>query len=81
MVPKNTFPSEYSNREEEIEINLSRQEIKFGNKIINFEIDEFKKKCLIEGLDDIALSMEKINHIDKYENLINTNKPWILNNG
>ena len=73
--------SEYSNREEEIEINLSRQEIKFGNKIINFEIDEFKKKCLIEGLDDIALSMEKINHIDKYENLINTNKPWILNNG
>ena len=72
--------SEYSNREEEIEINLSRQEIKFGNKIINFEIDEFKKKCLIEGLDDIALSMEKINHIDKYENLINTNKPWILNN-
>ena len=73
--------SEYSNREEEIEINLSRQEIKFGNKIINFEIDEFKKKCLIEGLDDIALSMEKINHIDKYENLININKPWILNNG
>ena len=73
--------SEYSNREEEIEINLSRQEIKFGNKIINFEIDEFKKKCLIEGLDDIALSMEKINHIDKYENLINTNKNLILNNG
>ena len=73
--------SDYSKRKEEISINLSDQKIVFGNKEIKFEIDEFKKKCLIEGLDDIALSMEKINHIDKYENLINTNKPWILNNG
>ena len=46
------------------EINLEKQQINFGNKNINFELDEFKKKCLIEGLDDIALSMEKINHID-----------------
>ena len=52
--------AEYSKRKEEIEINLERQEIKYGNKITNFEIDTFKKKCLIEGLDDIALSMEKI---------------------
>ena len=59
--------SEYSKRREEIEINLEKQQIYFGNKIINFELDEFKKKCLIEGLDDIALSMEKINHIDSFE--------------
>ena len=40
-----------------------------------------KKKCLMEGLDDIALSMEKLNKIDEYEkNLIST-KPWVLNNG
>ena len=70
--------SEYSKRREEIEINLEKQQIYFGNKIINFELDEFKKKCLIEGLDDIALSMEKINHIDSFEKKISSNKPWIL---
>ena len=39
--------SEYSKRKEEIEINLQNQEIKFGNKIQKFEIDQFKKKCLV----------------------------------
>jgi len=70
----------YSNRKEEIEINLEKQEIKFGNKIQKFEIDPFKKKCLMEGLDDIALSMEKISQIDKFEKEIEINKPWLLNN-
>ena len=51
--------SEYSNRKEEISVNLPEQTISFGNKEIKFEIDQFKKKCLIEGLDDIALSLEK----------------------
>ena len=72
--------SNYSKRQEEIEINLEKQEIFYGNKIITFEVDEFKKKCLINGLDDIDLSMKKINQIDSYEKKINTNKPWILNN-
>tara|TARA_B100001093_G_scaffold367251_1_gene352108 strand:+ start:1410 stop:2018 length:609 start_codon:yes stop_codon:yes gene_type:complete len=72
--------SNYSKRKEEIEINLENQEIYFGNKAIRFEIDEFKKKCLINGLDDIALSMEKVSQIDEYEKKININKPWILRN-
>jgi len=72
--------SDYSKRKEEIEINLEKQEIFFGNKVLKFEIDEFKKECLINGLDDIALSMEKINQIDIYENEINKNKPWIMKN-
>ena len=73
--------SEYSKRQEEIEINLEKQEISFGNKVIKFKIDEFKKKCLIEGLDDIDLSMGKIKQIDSYETMINSKKPWILRNG
>ena len=72
--------SDYSKRQEEIEINLEKQEIYFGNKVIKFEIDEFKKKCLINGLDDIGLSMEKVNHINNYEKIINKNKPWIIRN-
>jgi 3-isopropylmalate/(R)-2-methylmalate dehydratase small subunit len=69
--------SEYCKRKEEIEINLERQEIKYGNKSLNFDLDSFKKKCLLEGLDDIALSLDKISNIEKYENKIKKDKPWI----
>jgi 3-isopropylmalate/(R)-2-methylmalate dehydratase small subunit len=68
---------EYSKRKEVIEINLTEQKIKLENKIINFEIDTFKKKCLIEGLDDIALSLEKSEKISSYENNIQKTKPWM----
>ena len=71
--------SDYSKRKVEIFINLPDQKIVFGNKDIKFEIDEFKKKCLIEGLDDIALSLEKTNKITDYENKLKLNKPWIFN--
>ena len=72
--------SEYSKRKEEIEVNLLKQEIKFGNNVVKFELDSFKKKCLIEGLDDIGLSMEKINYIDDFEKKLEANKPWLINN-
>ena len=72
--------SEYSKRKEQIEVNLERQEIIFGNKTVNFQIDDFKKKCLLEGLDDIALSMKKISEIDNFEKKLNKKKPWIFNN-
>ena len=68
---------EYSERKEAIEINLPEQKIKLGNKIISFEIDAFKKKCLLDGLDDIALSMEKSEKISSYEEKIQKNKPWM----
>ena len=71
--------SEYSNRKEEISVNLPEQTISFGNKEIKFEIDQFKKKCLIEGLDDIALSLKKSEKIVSYENKIKEAKPWIFN--
>ena len=72
--------AEYSKRKEEIEIDLEKQEIKFGNKNQKFEVDPFKKKCLMEGLDDIALSMEKINLIDSFEKKIKERRPWLLKN-
>ena len=70
---------EYANRKEEISISLPDQKISFGNKEIKFDIDEFKKKCLIEGLDDIALSLGKSDKIIAYENKLKSNKPWIFN--
>ena len=72
--------AEYSKRKEEIEINLDKQEIKYGNKVAKFEVDAFKKKCLQEGLDDIALSMEKTSQIDNFEKKLIQEKPWLLKN-
>ena len=73
--------ADYSKRKEEIEIILDKQEIKYGNKVAKFDLDPFKKKCLMEGLDDIALSMEKISKINDFEKKLQTTKPWVLNNG
>ena len=72
--------AEYSKREEAIEINLEKQEITYGNKIVKFEVDAFKKKCLKEGLDDIALSMAKISQIDNFEKKLFEDKPWLIKN-
>ena len=69
---------EYSERKENVEINLELQKVLFGNKEITFEIDSFKKNCLINGLDDIAMSLEKSEKISTYENKLKKNKPWIF---
>ena len=69
--------NQYSERKENIEINLEEQKIIFGNKIVKFKIDEFKKKCLLNGLDDIALSLENSNKILSYEDKDKKNKPWM----
>ncbi len=71
--------SEYSIRKEEIFIDLKDEKITYGNNKISFEIDPFKKKCLMEGLDDIALSLEKSSKIKDYENKLKSSKPWIFN--
>ena len=71
--------SEYSSRKKEIKIDLNDQKIIFGNNEIKFDLDQFKKKCLIEGLDDIALSLEKSEKIESYEKKLKTSKPWIFN--
>ena len=71
--------SEYSTRKEEILVDLSEQKITFGNNEIMFELDPYKKKCLIEGLDDIALSLEKSEKINSFEKKLKTIKPWIFN--
>ena len=69
--------AEYSFRKENIEVKLLEQEIVYGNKSYKFELDSFKKKCLLEGLDDIALSLERIKNIESFESKMNQSKPWI----
>ena len=71
--------SEYSKRKEEISIDLKEEKIIFGNNEIKFDIDPFKKKCLLEGLDDIALSLAKKDKINNFEKNLKNSKPWIFN--
>ena len=71
--------SEYAKREEEISIDLTEEKIIYGNNEIKFQIDIFKKKCLLEGLDDIALSLKKSDKIENFEKDLKKNKPWIFN--
>jgi len=68
---------EYSLIKKEIEVNLETQEVFYGNKKINFDIDPAKKKRLLEGLDNIGLSLKKIPSIEKYEKDLKKQKPWI----
>ena len=70
--------SEYSIRKEPISVDLNEQKILFGNNEVIFEIDPFKKKCLLEGLDDIALSLKRFEKISSFEKKLKTEKPWIL---
>ena len=71
--------SEYANRKEEISVDLNEQKIIYGNNEVTFEVDKFKKKCLLEGLDDIALSLKKSDKIENFEKNLKNQKPWIIN--
>ena len=71
--------SEYAKRKEEISIDLNQEKIIYGNSETKFKVDSFKKKCLLEGLDDIALSLKKTDKIQIFENDLKEKKPWIFN--
>mgnify|MGYP003317687596 FL=1 len=70
--------SEYANRKEEISVDLKEEKIVYGNNEVKFKIDSFKKKCLLEGLDDIALSLNKSDKIKSFEQKLKSSKPWII---
>ena len=71
--------SEYAKRKEEISIDLKEERVIYGNIETKFKVDSFKKKCLLEGLDDIALSLKKSDKIKNFENDLKEKKPWIFN--
>ena len=71
--------SEYAKRKEEISIDLNEEKIIYGNSETKFKVDSFKKKCLLEGLDDIALSLKKSDKIKNFEKDLKIKKPWIFN--
>ena len=67
----------------EIEVDLPNQQIKDGkgNKLADFEVEEFRKHCLVNGLDDIGLTMEMEDKIRTYEERAAKETPWIGDSG
>jgi 3-isopropylmalate/(R)-2-methylmalate dehydratase small subunit len=60
-------------------VDLEAQEIKGPDGgTVKFDIDEFRKHCLLNGLDDIGLTMQKAEHIDAYENKQRQSQPWLF---
>lgn len=60
-----------------IAVDLPEQTVKAGNHAFTFELDPFRKKCLIEGLDDIGLTQQKKPSIDAFEAKACAEKPWL----
>ncbi len=58
-------------------INLLNQEVRAGNKVYKFEIDAFKKHCLLEGLDDIGLTLQREKEISAFEESNRGTTPWL----
>ncbi len=59
-------------------VDLETQEITTSDgDVIKFDVDAFKKHCLLEGLDDIGLTMEKISAIDTFEDKAAQDRPWV----
>ena len=60
-----------------IEVDLENQTIVSSDgEVFRFDVDPFKKHCLLNGLDDIGLTMEKENHITAYESKVSQQFPW-----
>ena len=70
---------EQANNKNTLTIDLKEQKIisEDGNSI-SFDIDEFRKKCLLEGLDDIGLTLQKKEKITQYETQLKLSHPWII---
>ena len=61
-----------------LEVDLEKQTVKRGNKFsFSFEIDPFRKRCLLNGLDDIGLTLEKDSKIATFEQKRTADKPWL----
>ena len=62
-----------------IEVDLSSQTLSVGNETISFDVDPFRKHCLVEGLDDIGLTVQHVEDIKTYEEKAKQNTPWLFN--
>jgi 3-isopropylmalate/(R)-2-methylmalate dehydratase small subunit len=61
-----------------ITVDLPSQTVKAGNHEFQFTLDPFRKHCLMNGLDDIGLTLEKADAISAYEAKLKADQPWMI---
>ncbi len=61
-----------------IDVDLEQQQLRIGDEVINFEVDPFRRHCLLEGLDDIGLTLQHVDAIDAYEERRRQQAPWLF---
>ncbi len=61
-----------------IDVDLEQQQLRVGDEVINFEVDPFRRHCLLEGLDDIGLTLQHVDAIDVYEERRRQQAPWLF---
>ena len=70
---------EEAKNKNELIVDLEDQKIFCADESsIDFNIDSFRKKCLLDGLDDIGLTLQKKELISQYEDNLKSSHPWIL---
>jgi len=62
-----------------IEVDLGSQTLSVGDETISFDVDPFRKHCLLEGLDDIGLTLQHVDDIKTYEEKAKQSTPWLFN--
>lgn len=72
------FESSISDPEFSISIDLEKQEVIFDQRITKFEIDSFKKHCLLNGLDEIGITLQYSDKIHAYEDSLKKSSPWLF---
>ncbi len=70
---------EAAKQQQEISVDLPNQQVKAGNHVFSFELDEFRKYCLLNGLDDIGLTLKKAENINDFEGRDSQSRPWLFN--
>jgi 3-isopropylmalate/(R)-2-methylmalate dehydratase small subunit len=61
----------------EVHVDLKAKKIQYLDSSISFDVEEFRRHCLMNGLDDIALTLQKVKEIDRFEETMTKTKPWL----
>jgi 3-isopropylmalate/(R)-2-methylmalate dehydratase small subunit len=61
----------------EITVDLPAQKVQAGSNIFSFDVDQFRKNCLLNGLDDIGLTLEQVYEINAFETKGKQTTPWL----
>lgn len=61
----------------EMTVDLESCKITYGGKSIDFTVDDFRRECLLKGLDDIGLTLKNAQDIESYETMLASDRPWI----